>query len=306
MIDFELTIVGSNSSVPAYGRHQSCQFLQFKNQYILLDCGDGSQNRLIELKLKWLKIATVLISHLHGDHFFGLPGLLSSMGLSGRTAPLCIIGPIGLREMLLSVYKLTEAKVNYEITIIEIDKDDPIKVFDFGNYQVESVPLEHGIPAYGYKILEINRDLNLIPESIERFGLSIDQIKAAKKGILVYAAGGEVIPQCELTYPKKTARSYAYITDTSYYPSIVEQLQGVNLLYHDATFAGEMESYARMRGHSTAKQAAEIALKAKVDKLLIGHFSSRYFSLKQHLSEAREVFSNTFLAEEGNVFVVTH
>jgi ribonuclease Z len=301
---FEVLILGSNSALPAHGRHPSAQLIIHHNDYFLVDCGEGTQMRMSDMQVKRSKINTILISHLHGDHIFGLPGLLTSYMLNNRQEPLHVIGPAGLYKFLNVTLNLDQAILSFELNIQEIDATISQKIKETPYLEVYAFPLEHRIPTAGYRFIEKNKPRNLIPASIEKYKIPIEDYGDLKKGMDWISPRGEIIPNGLLTEPPSPPRSYAYCSDTAYAPSIIPFIQGFDLIYHEATFLANMEEQAAQRYHSTSQQAAKIALQAKVKHLILGHFSSRYSDLDSLLYEAQLVFPSTELAVEGKVFQI--
>jgi len=303
-VSFELTILGCSSAMPVHGRFMSSQILNVNEKLLLIDCGEGTQIRLSEYKISKNKIDTILISHLHGDHIFGLPGLIGSMNLVGRKKPLDIFGPLGLEFYLKTVFEISESYLGFEINFHTVNHNKYTKILEDKIMRIYSFPLEHRIPTVGYKIVEQDRLRNINPEMIERFGLNYQQIQAAKRGDDIELDNGDIIENHEITLEPKKSRSYAYCSDTKYSEKIVSYIKGVDLLYHEATYLKNLQSKAQERFHSTTYDAANIAKKAGVGKLIIGHYSSRYKDLDLLLSETREIFDNTELTMDGKKFSV--
>jgi len=301
---FEVTILGSNAAVPAFGRHPSAQVLNVNEQYYLIDCGEGTQIRMNDYQVRWHRINQIFISHLHGDHIFGLIGLLTSYSLKQRKEQMEIFGPAGIQEFLEVQIKHSRSHLTYPLSIHVVDPTQSTLIFSDENVMVTSIPLDHRIPACGYLFREKARLLNVIPEKLTEYGIDFKQINEIKKGGNGVNVTGEVFENKLLTLPPYIARSYAYCSDTAYKPDIIPLLKNIELLYHEATFAEDKAENAITTRHSTAKQAAMIARDAAVQKLLIGHFSSRYHDLNVLLNEAKTIFSNTQLALEGVTFSI--
>lgn len=302
---FCLTILGVNSAIPANGRVPSSQILEVQNEKFLIDCGEGCQIRMDQFGIGRSKINHAFISHLHGDHIFGLPGLLYSFSLNRRRSPLHLYSPQPdlLREMLANLL-LAQGKLGYELFFHDATATDgqPRLVFENELLTVYSFSLLHRVPTVGYLFREKQRPPNIVPEKIKEYGLTVEQILLAKRGMEIRLSDGRTLAPAELTLPPPPPRSYAYASDTMYHEGMVAAVAGVDLLYHEATFAHEMAGYAAETMHSTPRQAAQIALKAQVKKLILGHFSSRYKDLRPLLKEAEEVFPSTVLGEEGRVY----
>lgn len=301
---FEVLIIGSNSALPAHGRHPSAQLVNHNESLYLVDCGEGTQMQMSLYQVRRSKIDVVFISHLHGDHIFGLPGLLTSYILNGRKNPLKVIGPVGLQRFLDVTLNLGETKLPYQLDIEEIDGTSHEKVFENNLLEVYSLPLNHRVPTAGYKFVEKAKKRHIIPEMIKKYEIPFEHLSAVKKGLDTHSKDGKLILNEWITTEADPAYSYAYCSDTAYLPELVPLIREVDVLYHEATFMEVHKEQAAKRFHSTTKEAAQIALDAKVKKLLIGHFSSRYVELESLIEECRTVFSNSFLAEEGKIFKI--
>jgi len=301
---FELTILGCSSAVPVKGRFLSSQVLNIRERYFLIDCGEGTQYSMLEYKIAKSKIENIFISHLHGDHIYGLPGLISSYNLNNRTKPLNIYGPIGLDPFLENVLEYSYNYLGFALNIITVDHNKPTVVFEDDNVKVSSFPLEHRIPTVGYRFEEKSRLRNIKPEKITEYDLDYNQIRAAKYGNDVVLKSGEILKNKEVTLPPKHLRSYAYCSDTVFSKSYIDYVKNVDLLYHESTYMANMQDKAEKRGHSTTIDAATVAKKANVGKLILGHYSSRYHDLQPLLKEARSVFENTELGLDGQKYKV--
>ncbi len=304
---FCLTILGVNSAIPAHGRVPTSQILQVQNQKFLIDCGEGCQIRMEQFGIGRANINHIFLSHLHGDHLFGLPGLLYSFGLNRRRSPIHLYAPQPglLREMLDCLFS-AQGDPGFDLRIHDASPYPGRQnlVFENAVLTVHSFPLVHRVPTVGYLFREKQRQLNIIPEKIKEYDLTVEQILQAKSGRAVRLPDGRVLHPEALTFPPPEPRSYAYASDTGYSEAIVPVVAGVDLLYHEATFAHDMAAYAAETMHSTARQAALIALKARVKKLILGHYSSRYMDLAPLLQEAREVFPETVTGVEGETYEI--
>lgn len=303
-MEFELTILGCSSAIPMKGRYLSAQILNIRNEFFLIDCAEGAQLRMLDFNIPKNKIKHIFISHLHGDHIFGLPGLLSSYNLANREKPLNIYGPAGLKEFIENALEYAYVSLSYKLNIISLDHTIKSIAFENDSVKVSSFPLNHRVPTIGYKFEEKSRLKNIRPEMIERYGLNYNQIRAAKYGNDVVLKDGNVISNGILTLPPKHLRSYAYCSDTVYDQRIVPFIKNVDLLYHESTYMASMSEKAKERGHSTTIDAATIAKKANAKKLILGHYSTRYHDLMPLLEEARTVFENTELGIDGKKFKV--
>ena len=303
-MSFSIKILGSNSAIPAYGRNHSSQLLTVHNHRYLIDCGEGTQLRLSKFKLKISKIDYIFISHLHGDHYLGLQGLLSSMHLLGRTKKLELFGPPGTADIITLQLKYSQTVLNYPINFHEITCDSFCQIHEDKLLEVYSIPLKHKIDCSGFLFIEKPKPRRFIKEKLPS-DLTLKEIAILKKGLDITDSNGKVkYKNSDLTRDPRPIRSYAYCSDTKYDVDIIPHVKGVDILYHEATFLHENENWAQTTFHSTSKQAGKIANRAKVGKLLIGHFSARYKDLDPFLVEAREEFKNTELALEGQTFVI--
>ncbi|MCB0587230.1 MAG: ribonuclease Z [Phaeodactylibacter sp.] len=300
---FELTLLGTNSALPAYGRFPSAQVLNVQERHYLVDCGEGAQIRMSQFGVRRSKIQQVFISHLHGDHIFGLAGFLSSMALLGREDPIELYSPKGLEEMVRVLFKYSGG-LSFPLHFHTLDTEKNQLIFEDKAITVHSLPLVHRVPSAGFLFREKERPRNMRPEKIETYNIHYRDIPAIKAGADYVLPDGRRISNEELTLPPPAPRSYAYCSDTAYHEPLASMIQGVDLLYHESTFCEDMREQAVLTGHSTARQAAEIARLAGAGRLILGHYSSRYKSLKPFLEEARAVFPNTELGDDGRVFEV--
>lgn len=302
---FEVTILGSNSALPAHGRHPTSQVLNHNEKLFLLDCGEGTQIQLTHYKIKRSKINHIFISHLHGDHYYGLIGLLTSYHLLKRSEPLHLFCPNGLKEILEVNFKYSDTHLVYDLIMHEIDCSASALIYENEHLSVTTIPMRHRIPCCGFLFREKARDRRIIPAKLEAYKIPVSRIPELKEGKDIEVQGSKISNQ-ELTGLPLAARSYAFCSDTLYTEDFLEQVKGVDLLYHEATFMEESAERAALTFHSTTLQAAKIASKAAVKKLLIGHFSAKYDHLELVLEEARSIFPATGLAIEGNVVSVEH
>lgn len=303
-MSIRVTILGSNSAAPAHRRHHTAQFLNIEGHCYLVDCGEATQLQLKRYHLKAQRIKNIFISHLHGDHYLGLMGLLSTMHLMGRKTPLNLYGPKGLSEIITLQLKYSDTVFNYEVNFVEIDTERHQLIHEDHQVEVYSVPLDHRIPCSGFLFKEKPKKHRIIKELLPEH-LDISKIQQLKNGENVLKDDGSVeMDYRHFTKPPRKSFSYAYCSDTKYNESIIPMIQGADMLYHESTFLDEHMDRASNTFHSTAKEAATIALKAGVGQLLLGHFSVRYKSLEPLQEEARSVFEHSFIAEEGKEFVL--
>ncbi len=301
MDEFNLYVIGSGSALSMHGRHPSAQVIQYGQFYCLIDCGEGTQDRLRQAGIKPFKIDLILISHLHGDHIFGLPGLLSSFSHLKRTEALTIYGPVGIQGMLESIFKFSTMKLTYPLTIIENTPESLESLWSNGYLEIFTFPLDHRIACNGYLIRELKVQVKYRKDIIDAHQLTLQQIKDVGRGLSVHV-NGQDIPAVEFVFPPQPPLSYAYCSDTRYDHRLLPWIQGVSVLYHETTFMDDKESLAEQTGHSTAGQAGRIAREADVSCLMTGHYSSRYKDLSPLIEEARDKFSHVIQAEEGKKY----
>ncbi len=301
---FELLILGCNSALPAHGRHPSAQAVNHNERIYLIDCGEGTQMRLDAFRVKRSRLDVIFISHLHGDHVFGLPGLLTSLNLQGRTECLLVFGPFGLQAFITTALQISGSVLSYELHVTEMDPSVPHDLYENSVLRVRSFPLRHRVPTMGFLFEEKTKDRRIKTEALERYGIPYQAIAGLRRGEdYLLPDGGKVANQA-ITDDPAPVRRYAYCSDTVYDVSLADVVKGVDLLYHEATFLSDMAAQAADRMHATAAEAAQTARDAGVRQLVIGHFSSRYKHLEPLLREARSVFPDTELAEEGRVFAL--
>ncbi|HET8860523.1 ribonuclease Z [Marivirga sp.] len=302
-MSFEVHILGSNSAAPAHGRHHTSQILQIQDLQIMIDCGEGTQLQMKKYGLRKNRLSHIFISHLHGDHFLGLMGLLSTMHLNGRKTDLYLYGPEGLSEIIQLHLKYANTRLNYQIHFRELKGEQSEMILDHPKITVQTIPLQHRIPCTGFLIREKPKPKRLIKEKVSALG--VRDINILKRGEDVFDESGKLkFKNEDYTLPAKRSRSYAYCSDTKYSEDIIPLVKEVDLLYHEGTFLHDNLERAEATFHTTAKQAGVFAQKANVGQLLIGHFSNRYKELQPLLEEAKEEFMNTALAEEGKVFIL--
>lgn len=297
-MSFNLKILGSSSATPAHGRFPTAQLLQIEQYHFLIDCGEGTQFQLLKYHCKLSRISHILISHLHGDHFYGLIGLLSTMNLNGRTASLELYGPPGLLEIITTQFRCSDTRLEYGINFHPLEPRTGI-ILEDDHLTLSTLPLHHGIACTGFLFREKPRKRRINPDALPG-GVAAHQIKRLKEGKDIHDQHGNLLyANAQLTLPPRPPLSYAYCSDTAYHEPVIAQVAGADLLYHEATFLESEAARAAHTLHSTARQAATVAQLAGVKQLLIGHFSARYKDLAPLLAEARGVFANTQLAVEG-------
>lgn len=294
-----LTILGYNSAIPTVKSAPTAQFLEMEDRFFLIDCGEGTQVQLRKAKVKFSKINHIFISHLHGDHVFGLPGLISSFRLLGRETPLHVYGPKGIKEMLETIFRITETHQGFEVTFHELESKNSEKIFEDNRVEVFTIPLNHRIYCNGYLFREKPKDRHLNMQEISKYPeIEICDYHNIKKGKDFILSDGYILKNETLTKPAEPPVSYAFCSDTRYLESIIPIIKDVDVLYHEATFLHDLKEMADYTGHTTALEAAKIALKANVKKLILGHFSNRYHDYQVFLNEAQEIFPETYLPQQ--------
>ena len=304
MEKFEVTVLGCGSALPTVKHNGSGMVVNIREKYFLVDCAEGTQVELRRNRIHLNRLFTVFISHLHGDHCFGLMGLISTLGLLGRTAPLHVYGPQDIETLFQPLIDYHCNGMTYEVVFHPIDTHQNSCIYEDRSLQVFSIPLKHRIRCCGYYFKEKEMSRHILKDAIEKYAIPISQINNVKAGLDFVMPNGDVIKNELITTPPTPARSFAYCSDTVFRPEIAEMMKGVNLLYHEATFAESEKQLCSKVYHSTAKQAAEIARLAGAKQLMLGHYSSRYDDESILLKEASEVFENTILAKEGLVVTV--
>ena len=297
-----LTILGCYSATPRTLTNPSAQVLEMKGHLFLIDCGEGTQVELRRNKIKFGRINHVFISHLHGDHFFGLPGLISTFRLLGREKPLHIYGPKGIKEGITLLLKLGDSWTNYPLHFHELSSEDPQQILDLPDVEVSTLPLDHRIYTNGFLFREKAGERRLDIQSAVKKGIDKAYFAKLKKGQNVPDKNGNLVDHLEVTLDPPPPKSYAYCSDTAYNEELIPLISKVDVLYHESTFLKNEEQLCDKTKHSSARQAALIAKKAEVKNLILGHYSTRYRELSPFLEEARELFENTYLAEDGKVF----
>ncbi|WP_026475493.1 ribonuclease Z [Alkaliflexus imshenetskii] len=303
-MQFSVTVLGSNSALPTSERYPTAQILNVSERFFLIDCGEGTQMQLRKNKIRFSKINHIFISHLHGDHCFGLIGLISTLGLLGRKSDLTVFAHSDLEKVLKPQLTYFCADLPYRVIFNHINPHQNMVIFEDSKITVETIPLKHRIPTCGFLFREKQGDLHIVRESIDFYQIPLKAIPSIKKGADYVNDEGEVIANHLLTKPAAATRSYAFCSDTAYDERIIPIIQDVDLLYHEATFLDDNHKLALQTQHSTAREAATLALKARVKKLIIGHFSTRYYDLSAFENEARVIFDDTSLAREGDIFSI--
>ncbi|UBM63238.1 ribonuclease Z [Candidatus Sulfidibacterium hydrothermale] len=301
MSDFEITILGNGSAVPTSWQNPTAQMVRYGRQRFLVDCGEGTQMQMIRYNISYRNLSHVFISHLHGDHYFGLVGLISTLHLYGRQVPLHVYGPEPLEEIIRMQLDISGTHLHFPLVFHVLSH--AALLYEDRLLEVHSFPLKHSLPTWGFLFKEKQKERNLNKDFVSRFHPGVEQMHRIKQGADYELPDGKVLPNREITHDPFPSRSYAYCSDTAYDEDIIPFIQGADLLYHEATFDDSMAGQAAEKRHSTARQAATIAAKAKVKKLLLGHFSARFRDPEHLLHEARQVFPDTFLSRQGEKYI---
>lgn len=299
-----VTILGNSSAKPTPTGHPSAQVVNINEQLFLVDAGEGVQRQMARCGISALKLRAVFISHLHGDHLYGLFPLLSTLGLYGRRTTLRVYAPRPFGDMLEAFLRLCEGDLPYQVEWVEVDTTKNQIIFENDTTEVWSLPLRHRVPTAGYLFRQKEPPLNVKKYAIERYGLTVPQIVQAKRGEDVALESGEVLRNEDITYRPYGTLSYAYCSDTNYSARLAKMVEGVDMLYHEATYAAEERKLAKERGHATTADAAKVAQMAGAGRLLIGHFSARYKDLEVLLAQSREIFPATDIARERETFII--
>jgi ribonuclease Z len=303
-MNFSVTILGSNSAIPTTSRNPSSQLINHNENYFLVDCAEGTQLQLRKHRIRMQKIKNVFISHLHGDHYFGLIGLISTFHLLGRKDKLTIYAPSKLKDIVDLQLSASDTILNYELSFVDTHTDTIRLLYENPKLQVFSFPLEHSLPTTGFLFKEKKGERKIRKERIKTIDIPSHFFRQILDGDDFVDADGKLYSNAYLSSPPPPPRTYAYCSDTRFSKKISGFVKNVDLLYHEATFMEELKDVASERGHSTAREAALIAQTAKVKRLLIGHFSSRYQNVKDIENEAREVFVNTIAVDDGDVYSI--
>lgn len=303
-MNFTLKVLGTASALPTTERYPSAQVLDVRGRLFMIDCGEGAQMQLRKAGVSFLKIEHICLSHIHGDHLFGLFGLLSTMGMLGRSSDLNIYAPSSFRGVLDFFMDNFGDGIKFNINLVELDMKEPEKVYESRTAELLAFPLNHRVETFGFIIREKMPPHNIYKEAIARYCLTLTEIGTLKRGEDVLRPDGTLIPNEEAAYIPYQPRSYAYCSDTAPFPELAGWIKGVSLLYHEATFPDEMSEMAAKTFHSTTLQAAQTARDAGVGRLLVGHYSSRFPSVDFYLDELKTVFPNAGLAHDLDEFEI--
>lgn len=300
----QLTILGCHSATPRQNAHTTSQLLEVQGHLFLIDCGEGTQMQLRKSGVKFARIKHIFISHLHGDHFYGLVGLISTFRLLGRNSPLHIYGPKGIKEIIVLQLKLAQSWTNYDLFFHELEFKSSEQIFEDDKLTVSTIPLDHRVYTNGFLFQEKKGPKQLNKSAADAYNIPICDYEKIKAGNDYKLADGKVVTNAELTHPPKPPKSYAFCSDTAYNEAIVPLIKEVDALYHEATFLEKHAELAEQTKHSTVLQAAHIARLAQVKQLIVGHYSSRYKDHQLFLEEAQTTFKNTLLAEDFKSFSI--
>jgi ribonuclease Z len=298
----QLTILGCNAATPRKNAQTTAQLLDIKGQLVLIDCGEGTQMQLRKLGVKFARIQHIFISHLHGDHFYGLIGLISTFRLLGRSADLHIYGPKGIKEIITLQLKLAKSWTDYDLYFHELTSLDSELILDHEKFTVETLPLDHRVYTNGYLFREKTGPRKIDKVAVEKYVVDIADMENLKQGKDIIQLDGSILANQLLTLDPEPSKSYAFCSDTAYLPELAKRIQGVSSLYHEATFLDQHQDLAVKTKHSTAAEAAQIAATAEVNQLILGHFSSRYSDMNAFVLQAQCYFQNVHLAEDGKIF----
>ncbi|MBR4269233.1 MAG: ribonuclease Z [Prevotella sp.] len=299
MQPFRVHILGCGSALPTAHHNPSSQVVEIRGKYFMIDCGEGTQAQVRRSHINFSKLQAVFISHIHGDHVFGLMGMISTFGLQGRTTPLHVYAPEGYEALFHAEMQMFCSTIDYEVIFHPVDTSVRQVIFEDRSLTVETIPLKHRMPCAGFLFKEKQGERHINPKALEFYNVPRSQINNLRAGLDWTSPEGEVIPNDKLTTPPDPVRSYAYCSDTRYMQSLGKDLSGVTMLYHEATYGEDMKDNAVKYMHSTAREAALTAKAAGAGKLLLGHYSQRYSDEKPLLNEAKQVFENTLLSNEG-------
>lgn len=294
--------MGSSAATPTANRNPTAQLLNVAERFFLIDCGEGTQMQMRKYKARFQSVNHIFISHLHGDHFLGLPGFIASMHLLGRKNELTIYGPKELEEIIQLIHRFSDTQLSYPLKFVHTQTAKKQLIWEDDKVEVYSVPLKHRLPTTGYLFKEKPLARNIDKYKLEKLDVSFAEIHKLKQGFDAIDNKGNTIANHELTLPPVKPRSYAFCSDTKFFKELANDIKDVDLLYHESTFLEDKKDRAKQTFHSTARQAAEMAILANAQKLLLGHFSARYGNLDEFLIEAKPLFANTELAIEGSVF----
>lgn len=304
MEPFKIHILGCGSALPTLRHNTSSQVVEIRGKLFMVDCGEGTQTQMRRLHISYNRLSAVLLTHIHGDHCFGLIGMICTFGLLGRKMPLHIYAPKEMKSVLDILIEKFCRDLGYDVVFHDVDTTRRAVIYEDRSLKIETLPLEHRVPCAGFLFTEKPGLPHIRRDMTDFYNIPVSQINNIKNGADWTDSEGNVIPNSRLTRPAGSPRSYAYCSDTRYLPSLHRELTGVSAMYHEATYLDGDEKSAEQYCHSTARQAAMVARDAGAGKLLIGHFSSRHTDEQEYLRQAQEVFADTILADEGMVYEI--
>lgn len=304
MSDFKVTILGNGSAVPTATQHPSSQVVKLGDVQFMIDCGEGTQMQMIKYGIKHRKLDHIFISHLHGDHYFGLFGLISTFHLFGRNTPLNLYAPSQLKDLLEHQLRISNTKLRFPLNFYPLEEIVNRPLLVYNEFTIQIFPLYHRIPTWGIKIRKEDGELRIDKGFVASFKPTVEQILKIKSGEDFKSDTGVLIKNEEITLPPKPTHTYAYCSDTAFHLNLINHVKNVDLLYHEATFDSRLEDVANEKQHATSQQAAVLAKKAKVGELLLGHYSARFDDLNSLLEEAQSIFPETLLSEEGKTYQI--
>lgn len=304
MSDFKVTILGNGSAVPTASQHPSSQIVMLANEQFMIDCGEATQMQMIKYKIKHRNLNNIFISHLHGDHYFGIFGLISTFHLFGRKESLNIYAPAELESLIAHQLRISKTNLHFKLNFhcLEDYENSPILIYN--DFTVKTFPLYHRIPTWGVKIVKEDKELRIDKNFILKYNPSFEQIHSIKRGDDYIRETGEVVKNKEITLPIKPIKTYVYCSDTAYNEELINVVKNADLLYHEATFDNSMEGLAKDKYHSTSAHAATLAKESGVGQLLLGHYSARFEDLSELLMQAQVIFPKTALSEEGKSYTI--
>jgi len=301
-MSFEITILGSSSALPTSKRFPSAHVVKIHERFFLIDCGEGTQIQLRKFKIGFSKINHIFITHLHGDHFFGIWGVISTFNLLGRKNDLHIYSPGNLEKKVYSV--INKKEISFNIFFHRLSHENKKIIYETKSIEISAFPLDHRIETYAYLLKEKPKERNIKKEAIKKYKLGIKDILSIKQGNDFFTEDGKKVKNSTISIPPCKSRAYAYCSDTKYKKEIIPYLKNIDILYHEATFAKDLQETAEITKHSTSEDAGNIALKANVVKLLIGHFSTRYKNTNTIFEETKAIFPNTQAVNDGDKIII--
>lgn len=304
MSDFKVIILGNGSAVPTAQQHPSSQVVKMTDMQLMIDCGEGTQMQMIKYGIKHRNLNHIFISHLHGDHYFGIFGLISTFHLFGRDTALNLYAPADLKDLIVHQLRISYTTLRFPLIFHPLEEVGNKPLLVHKNYRVTTFPLFHRIPTWGIKICKEDQEIRIDKGFVTSFNPTVEQILKIKRGEDFNSEKGVLFMNDEITLPPKPALSYAYCSDTAFQERLIQDLKNTDLVYHEATFDSSMEDMAAEKQHSTAEQAARLAKQANVGKLLLGHYSARFEDLSTLLAQAQSIFPETLLSEEGKTYEI--